>query len=185
MKRSEFILVLVVFLFTTSSFVYIYYNYPLTGVPTTTQPVAEREVLGVLFSPKGGCKDFIIYWIDKANSSIKVMMYSFTLQDIADALVLAKERGVDVRVLFEEQQITQYSQYQYLDTQGVSVKIDSNPYLMHHKVLIIDNRFVLVGSFNWSTSGETKNNENLILIKSQLLVTKFNEEFNRLWEAAL
>ncbi len=65
--------------------------------------------MGAYFSPKGGCAEQIIYWIGQANTSIHVLIYSFTLSNIADALINAKNRGVDVKVVFEKGQISQYS----------------------------------------------------------------------------
>ena len=58
--------------------------------------------------------------------------------------------GTDVKVLFEKQQVSQYSEYDTLDNYGMDVKLDTNSVYMHHKVLIIDEHIVVTGSFNWS-----------------------------------
>lgn len=56
-------------------------------------------------------------------------------------------------------------------------------YLVHSKYIIIDNKYLATGSFNYSHSAENKNDENLLLISIQLVVEKFKNNFNRLWES--
>ncbi|MBC7092044.1 MAG: phospholipase D family protein [Nitrososphaeria archaeon] len=157
-----------------------------TEATTVTEKVFQTgssvQVLGTYFSPNGGCAEQIIYWIGRANTSIHVLIYSFTLQNIADALIDAKNRGVDVKVVFEKGQISKYSQYFRLASAGVSVRNDTNPDYMHNKVAIIDGIIVLTGSYNWSSSAENSNNENLIIVKSADVAREYENVFNRIWE---
>ena len=141
----------------------------------------DVEILGVFFSPNGGCLDQVQFWIDKANESIYILIYSFTLDSIGNALVNAYERGVEIQVVFEEGQITQYSEYEKLKSTGVSARIDSNPKLMHNKIMIVDEKTVLTGSFNWSSNGENYNNENLIVINSTYIANIYRNEFTKIW----
>ena len=141
----------------------------------------ESEVVGIYFSPKGGCEDEVLRWIDRANVSIHILIYSFTLDSIGDALVDAYERGILIQVVFEELQISQYSEYQKLKDAGITVRNDTNPDLMHDKVMIVDGIIVLTGSFNWSNNGESNNNENLIVIESTYVATVYEEEFAKIW----
>ncbi|MEM1515434.1 MAG: phospholipase D-like domain-containing protein [Thermoproteota archaeon] len=71
----------------------------------------KLRFLGIYFSPRGGCAQAIISLIEPANKSIHVLIYSFTLDSIGDALIAAYERGVDVKVVFEKDQIARYSKY--------------------------------------------------------------------------
>ena len=142
----------------------------------------ETKVLGIYFSPRGGCEEQVIYWINRANSSIHILIYSFTLDSISDALIEAHNRGIEVKVVFEKGQITEYSEYPKLKEATVSVRNDTNPRLMHHKVMIVDEVIVLTGSFNWSKSGEERNNENLIVIQSINIASVYEAEFQRIWE---
>lgn len=153
-----------------------------TVTKTVVQPSYPTEILGIYFSPKGGCAEQIIYWIGRANTSVHVLIYSFTLPNIADALIDAKNRGVDVKVVFEKGQISQYSQYFRLASAGISVRNDTNPDYMHNKVAIIDDIIVLTGSYNWSSSAENSNNENLIIIKSADVAREYETVFYRIWE---
>ena len=141
----------------------------------------QLRILGVYFSPRGGCEDEIIRWIDRANKSIHILIYSFTLDSIGDALIRAHKRGVEVKVVFEEDQITRYSEYQRLKAAGIDVRNDTNPRLMHDKVMIIDGIIVITGSYNYSRSAEEYNNENLIVILSDRVASMYEEEFQKIW----
>ncbi|MCX8170390.1 MAG: phospholipase D family protein [Candidatus Bathyarchaeota archaeon] len=139
------------------------------------------RVLGIYFSPKGGCASAIINWIKRANSSIYILIYSFTLDSIGEALIEAYNRGVDVKAVFEKGQITQYSEYWRLRDAGIPVRNDTNPKSMHHKVMIIDGEIIITGSYNWSKTAEEENNENLIIIKDRDIARKYEEEFEKIW----
>ena len=141
----------------------------------------QLRILGVYFSPRGGCEDEIIHWIDRANRSIHILIYSFTLDSIGDALIRAHKRGVEVKVVFEEAQITRYSEYQRLKAAGIDVRNDTNPRLMHDKVMIIDGIIVITGSYNYSRSAEEYNNENLIVILSDRVASIYEKEFQKIW----
>jgi len=141
----------------------------------------QTGVIGVYFSPKGGCESQVIYWISRANVSIHILIYSFTLDSIGDALINASNRGVEVQVVFEKSQISTYSEYNRLKTAGIPVRNDTNPDFMHDKVMIVDDAMVLTGSFNWSASAENDNNENLIIINSTYIASIYATEFQKIW----
>jgi len=149
---------------------------------TTTVQAPAVEVLAVRFSPNGGCKTELLNWINRANQSIYVLIYSFTLDDVANALIAAKNRGLDVKIVMDNTQAAgQGSEYQTLLNAGVTVRTDNRSADMHDKVAIIDNQIVITGSFNWSTSAETENNENLIVFRSPSLASTYTTEFWHIW----
>jgi len=136
----------------------------------------------IYFSPKGGCADTIVYWIGRANQSVHVLMYIFTLQNAAEALISAHDRGVEVKLVFDKSQGSSYSQQALLKAAGIEVRNDTNPNgIMHNKVAIIDNRIVITGSFNWTNSAENNNNENLIVIRSVDVASRYESEFQNIW----
>lgn len=143
---------------------------------------ASTGVLGIRFSPNGGCEDQILYWIGRANASIHVLIYSFTLDSIGDALITAYNRGVEVQIVFEKGQISQYSEYQRLKAAGISVRNDTNSRYMHDKIMIVDGVIVLTGSYNYSENAESYNNENLIAIGSQYVAEIYEDEFAKIWD---
>jgi len=157
----------------------------LTGETIKLRQQLETVVLGIYFSPKGGCEDQVLYWIDRANVSIHILIYSFTLDSISGKLIEAHQRGVEVRVVFEKQQVTEYSEYSVLKAAGISVRNDTNPDYMHHKVMIIDGILILTGSFNYSAHAEEENNENLIVIESTYVAGIYEDEFQKIWSSSI
>ena len=117
------------------------------------------------FSPNGGCTDAVISALGDAKKTVLVQAYSFTSAPIAEALVEAKKRGVDVQVILDKSQRTErYSGATFLANGGIPVFIDADHRIAHNKVMIIDGQTVITGSFNFTKSAETGNAENVLLI---------------------
>jgi phosphatidylserine/phosphatidylglycerophosphate/cardiolipin synthase-like enzyme len=153
----------------------------INSLQNTSKVSGNIELLGVYFSPKGGCEAQVVGWINRANSSVHILIYSFTLSDIGSAILNEYRKGIDVKVVFDRTQISKYSEIFPLEDAGVPVRNDTNTALMHEKVAIIDDKIVLVGSFNWSSEAENSNNDNLLVIYSPSLATAFEREFQRIW----
>lgn len=153
---------------------------------TVGKPVEGGKVEAVCF-PKmmGGCADLLISLIGRSNESIYVMIYSFTLDELADALIDANRRGVEVKVLVEKGNAYQRgSEVPKLIKAGIQVAFDSNPALMHNKVMIVDGEIVVTGSYNWSWSAENKNDENLVIISGPEVAKLYKAGFQGLWNIA-
>jgi phosphatidylserine/phosphatidylglycerophosphate/cardiolipin synthase-like enzyme len=154
---------------------------PANQIPNPEEPAID----GVYFSPRGGCENQVINWINKANSSIHVLIYSFTLDSVGNALIEALGRHIEVKIVFEKGQIGQSSEYQRLRNSAVDVRNDTNPSYMHDKIMIVDGKIVLTGSFNWSNNAENENNENLLIITSTSLATTYENEFQKIWNSSV
>ena len=119
------------------------------------------------FSPNGGCTQAVVSALDAAKQSILVQAYSFTSTPIAKALVDAKKRGVDVQVILDKSQRTErYTAATFLANEGVPTYIDAKHKIAHNKIMIIDGRTVITGSFNFTKAAESGNAENLLVISN-------------------
>ncbi|MFN4191118.1 MAG: phospholipase D-like domain-containing protein, partial [Pseudothermotoga sp.] len=115
----------------------------------------EVQVVEIHFSPSGGCTQAIIKQIDRAQREIKIMIYSFTSQSIATALLQAFNRGIHVEIIIDEgNDKSRYSQTPFLRQNGIMVYVDGKEAIHHNKVIIIDQRIVITGSFNFSKAAE-------------------------------
>ena len=95
------------------------------------------------------------------------------------------QAGVEVRGVFENSgSDTAFSEYGRMKKAGLDVLTDGNPYLMHHKIFIIDGQTVEVGSFNFSDNAQNQNDENLIIVDSPDLARIFEAEFLRVYATA-
>lgn len=134
------------------------------------------------FAPEDKPEKEILAEIAAARSSIDFMAFSFTSEPIAEAMAAQMGRGVRVRGLFETRNAgDRYSRDDFLAGRGAEIRHDRNPYTMHHKVIIIDGATVVTGSYNFSKSAETKNDENVLILHSPALVQRYTEEFEALF----
>jgi phosphatidylserine/phosphatidylglycerophosphate/cardiolipin synthase-like enzyme len=128
----------------------------------------------VYFSPRGGCTEAIVRALDCATNSVIVQAYSFTSAPIAKAIVEAHRRRVQVAVLLDKSQRTEkYSSADFLNNAGVATFIDARHGIAHNKVMVIDGRLVLTGSFNFTKGAEENNAENLLVINDPPLAARY------------
>lgn len=138
----------------------------------------EVQVVEIHFSPSGGCTQAIIQQIDQAQREIKIMIYSFTSQSIATALLQAFNRGIHVEIIIDEgNDRSRYSQTPFLRQNGITVYVDGKETIHHNKVTIIDQKIVITGSFNFSKAAESSNAENLIILDSVELAKVYLENY--------
>jgi len=144
-----------------------------------TGALARAAAIRVYFSPNGGCTDAILQQINGARSEILLQAYSFTSQPIARALLQAKRRGVRVVAVLDKSNRSQkYSAATFLQNMEIPVYIDDRHAIAHNKIMIIDNRVVITGSFNFTQSAENKNAENLLILDDLPEITRaYRENF--------
>jgi phosphatidylserine/phosphatidylglycerophosphate/cardiolipin synthase-like enzyme len=120
----------------------------------------------VFHSPKGGCTDAAVRELKQARREILIQAYSFTSKPIADALIEAKTRGVHVEIILDKsnQQET-YTELGYLLDHGLAPHIDAQHAIAHNKIMIVDRKTVITGSFNFTHQAEVENAENMLIIK--------------------
>jgi phosphatidylserine/phosphatidylglycerophosphate/cardiolipin synthase-like enzyme len=136
----------------------------------------------VYFTPGDGPEQALLRLIDSAQGSIHLALYYFTDRDLAQALVRAFERGIEVKVLLDEEQKTaKYSKSRYLAEKGIEVRYYGGAGLFHHKFALFDYEIVATGSYNWTASAGEQNEENLIVIEDPRIARIYEEEWQRLW----
>lgn len=152
---------------------------PLAAILLATSCFAAE--VRVAFSP-GDAEGLVVETIAGAKKEIEVAAYSFTSPKIADALVKAKKRGVEVRAVLDKSQRTErYSGATLLANEGIPVRINSKYAIMHNKFLVIDGSTVETGSLNYTTSAANRNAENVVVIEDKKTAEAFSAEWGRLW----
>lgn len=142
----------------------------------------QSVLIETYFSPEDGniIVGRLVELIGSAQSSVRIMAFSFTLPEIANAMIERFNQGVDVIGLFETTGSLQGQMIPLLCA-GVPVKQDGNPNILHHKVIVIDGKIVATGSFNFSGSARDDNSENMLVIHSPELAEQYLQEFDRLY----
>jgi len=139
----------------------------------------------VFFTPGGQCTNLITSYINNSKSTIDIQAYSFTSKPIIQALINAERRGVNVRGLFDKSNAThKYSELMAINNAAINEKIDYKLAMAHNKVIIIDDRYVVTGSFNFTKSAQVRNAENVLIIDSPILASKYLNNFQSRWDAS-
>lgn len=163
----------------------------LCGVWFFTLFTCAYPFTDVLFSPDDHPKYRLIEYITKAKKRFYAAVFTLTDKNIIDALVIAKQRGVDVQMVVDQTSVTSpYAKVLTLikhdipvfvfDAQLQASKKGTKTFtpLMHNKYAVIDGETVWTGSFNWTVSADARNQENVIITDDKKACKKYEEQFN-------
>lgn len=150
------------------------------GALPVTKPAASEDGVSVYFSPNGGCTAALIREITEAKETVYVQAAQFTSVPLAKALVAAKERGVDVRVIVDADKNEDRTLADKLAEAGVPTFTDGKHATAHNKLMIFDHKTVATGSFNFTKDSEQANAENLVFLRDKPAVVAGYEDNFRL-----
>jgi phosphatidylserine/phosphatidylglycerophosphate/cardiolipin synthase-like enzyme len=133
----------------------------------------------VFHSPKGGCTEAVVAELNRARREILVQAYSFTSQPIAEALIAAKGRGVNVEILLDKSNEAEtHTELGHLLEKGMMPHIDAHHAIAHNKIMLVDRKVIITGSFNFTNQAEHENAENLLILRgNRELVNSYYESF--------
>lgn len=160
------------------------------GPKSPSAPDAQKVQLGdiaiqALFSPEDGAMSVIVPLVANARSSIRIMAFSFTHEDLGKAVAARAASGVDTAVIFETRgSETVHSELGMFLDKGIPSRQDGNGSSFHHKVIVIDGRWTVTGSLNFSANADESNSENTLIIDSPAIAALYLEEFERRWAEA-
>jgi phosphatidylserine/phosphatidylglycerophosphate/cardiolipin synthase-like enzyme len=139
----------------------------------------------VWYGPDDRPLEQLVRTYDRARRYIFVAVYGFTSPLSVKALVGAKKRGVDVRILTDRDRLNDPKQQTALSAlreAGIPIKINRHDALMHLKQVVIDDEVNTNGSMNQTTSGNRYNDERLDIIRDHAITVKARERFLLLWK---
>ncbi|MGB8983574.1 MAG: phospholipase D-like domain-containing protein [Anaerolineales bacterium] len=160
--------------------------------PTSTSQLGSQAIMidnsgiAVIFTSEDpALEQAIIPMVGSATTSIRFLAFSFTDYPLADAMVKRSQSGVGVAGVFERVgSETDAAELDTLFCAQVPVRTDGNGSFMHHKVIVVDERYVITGSLNYSTNAEVSNDENVIIIDNPEIARLYLQEFERVWSMA-
>lgn len=136
----------------------------------------------VYFSPGPDCRIAIEQAMETALDELLICVFTISDDRLSDAIQRAHRNGLTVKVLSDNDKMDDRgNDIERLAASGVDVRIDRSPEHMHHKFMVVDGQTVLTGSYNWTRSAETRNEENLVVLDDPFLAGRFAEEFERIW----
>lgn len=127
----------------------------------------------------------IIQAIREAHRFVYFAVYTFTRDDIADALVAAKQRGLEVKGLTDRKQVaeieTQAAIIKKLKSAGITIATQDHSAIMHLKVLVTDQTYIS-GSYNWTAAATTSNDEVVEVGHDQQTRKAYEKILNQLFD---
>ena len=145
--------------------------------------ILNESQISVYFSPK----DFqiinkLIPLIRHSKKYIYVPTFIITHKPLKNELISAKNRGVEVKIIIDATNTSSpKSAFFDMRKNGLNVKVENFAGKMHSKSMIIDDEYIIVGSTNFSNSGETRNDENMLIIKDSKLAIAYKNYFMYTW----
>ncbi|MGQ9684242.1 MAG: phospholipase D-like domain-containing protein [Anaerolineae bacterium] len=152
-------------------------------------PAPRVDVQGILvenyFAPEDQVMAHVVAAVLQARRSVRFMAFSFTSDELAQAMIQRVQAGVPISGVMERRgSDSEFSEYAPLRQADIDVLLDGNPYVMHHKVIVIDEEVVITGSFNFSSNADKDNDENLLIIHDPSLARTYLDEFARVRQRA-
>ncbi len=140
----------------------------------------------ILFAAEGDEITTLSAEIARAEQSIRFMTFVFSLEELAAAMLERMDtHDVTLKGVFEDRNSTAaWSQLPALHCAGADLRQDGNRYVMHHKVIIIDDDTVITGSFNFSNNAARSNDENIVIIRHPTIAALYLEEWRQIWDSA-
>ena len=140
------------------------------SVGAFAQPLAAEGQVEAAFSPDGGAERLVVKAIGSAKTEILVLAYSFTNAVVTRALLDAHKRGVSVSLVVDAKanlsgdgSNKSRAALSALANAGVAVRL-CDAYAIHHdKVIVVDRMHIQTGSFNYSSSAQIRNSENVLV----------------------
>lgn len=186
---------------------------PMPGLPALRPPVPAvpafaaipsvpvvkfkgLSIKGVQFSRTDRIPASLAAAIDKTERTLLLSIYDLRLSEVADAILRAKARGVDVRLVYDESHTKPAApnagsgpspEYQSLLDGGVNVRVlkgGGSFGIMHNKFAVFDGELVATGSFNWTRAADDKNFENAVFRSDAALASGFTQYLNWMWGLA-
>ncbi|EGA3603563.1 phospholipase D family protein [Salmonella enterica] len=155
----------------------------LTLIPGIIPCAVAAPSIQVGFSPEGTAQQVVLNTINQSKKSIRMMAYSFTSPVIVKALINARKRGVDVRVVLDEKGNrgkASVAAMNLLVNAGIPVRTVNKFKILHDKIIVSDESSVETGSYNFSKSANSANSENAILITE---VPELAKEYLQHWQS--
>ncbi len=142
-------------------------------------------VLESYFSPQDKPRARVVELIAGAQQSIDFMAFSFTDDSTGAAMLERQQAGIALRGIIERRNANGLgSEYGILSAAEPAVLKDGNCYTFHHKIIVIDRRIVITGSYNFTARAEDVNSETMLILDSPAVAAAYLAEFERVYAQA-
>lgn len=144
---------------------------------TAVVEVPGASPVKLYFAPSPNIKRGLCDFIRSAKSTVDICIYDLDLNEVADALLDAQARKVEVRLVTDEDNVMMAA-VEKLKRAGVTVVPDNRPAIMHNKFVIVDARYLWTGSYNFTVNGTRRNDNNALILESPEIAACYLAKFN-------
>jgi len=147
--------------------------------------VPQQLPIAAYFSPQDEIiKSKIIPLINSSTSYVYMPIFYLTHKELTSSLIEAKKRGVDVKIIIDATNAhAKYTVHKLLRASGIPVKTENKAGKLHSKLIVIDDKYSIIGSMNFTKSGEKYNDENVIIIENPEIAKYIKSTFIYLWKS--
>lgn len=150
------------------------------GIPNPVVTIGGARV-ETIFASQNDPSPRVVEVIGSARERVDFLAFSFTHDAIGSAMLDRAKAGVKVRGVFEKTgSETRFSEFGRMKEQQLEVYQDGNPYVMHHKLIVVDSRYSIFGSYNFSANASDDNDENCLIVDDPQLAAAFLAEVERI-----
>lgn len=150
------------------------------------------SIKGVQFSRSDRIPESLVAAIDRTDKTLLLALYDLKLSEVGDAILRAKARGVDVRLVYDYGHAKSApgatagpsAEYLALLEAGVPVRVlkgGGSFGIMHHKYAVFDGQLLATGSFNWTRAADDRNFENAVFKTDKALIEGFTRNWEWMW----
>lgn len=151
---------------------------PVSGAHSVDITLSGNTTAQVYFSPNGGCTDAVLKAISQGRSEILIQAYSFLSPSIAQALITAHRRGVKVELILDKSERQEgLTPPAEMANAGIPVYLDGVHAIANNRVIIIDEKTIITGSFNFNKASEEMNAENLLILQAEALAKIYRDNW--------
>ena len=165
----------------TSKFNYDLYQ-DLVYYIMTTKFTKKGGLLDAFFFPSKVNEQKMVDYINMAEKELLVAIFTMTNDSLLKALTERHKKGVLIRIVADDVCMKHIGSDINTMAKVCGVKHDGNKMgQMHNKYAVIDRKFIITGSFNWTAQAVKTNCENVIVIENEFLVDKYVDDFKNMW----
>lgn len=169
-------------------FVALLFSFPLIAQDHSTvelKKVSTPVDLETCFSPDEPCSDKLVKFINSAEKTLDIAIYSINLENVVDALIKKAEK-TKVRIVCDKVQAHgAKSKVKHLVEAGVNIRYGKQKGIMHDKFVIVDGRMIETGSFNYTNHASVANQENQVYLAEKSVVRRFIDRFELIWDSSV
>lgn len=154
-----------------------------TSKTNLTSQTQVTNMTKAYFSPGEDCVNAIVQALQNAKKSIDICVFTISDDKISREIIACHRKNIKVRIITDNEKLHDLgSDIAQMAKAGITIRIDNTTAHMHHKFMIADGTTLVNGSYNWTKSAATANEENIIVSDEKDLIAAFTKQFEKMWK---